>query len=250
MSIQTSRIAKRVTVGLWLCTSTTVCAHISVESWNLATAVQDFTQEIPQQVSRFETVSNPFANSHSATLGPGTATTSYDLSWSAHHATFRFDVAHVVPDLHNDIYNSLSTGSILFTTTEPMIAHLVGAYTYSLPVSGMTVVTSFSIFDWPITRAFMTDGHVDDTILSPAPLTGSFSSDRTALLPAAGSYGISYTVRLTATHNTGALGTGDGFFQLNLDPVPEPATSTVLAIGIVGARFSTRVRKNPHHRER
>ncbi len=206
-------------------------AQIVVTEWSLATAVQDAGGDPIQDATAFSIVTNPFVDSHSAHLGLGTAMTSYSHSWSANHASFHFDMAHVTPDLHNSLSASFSTGSIVLTTSEPLRAHLTGSYSYYLPVGGMDISSGLQITGGPGPPfyTFLDVSHREDTFVSPAPLSGIFTSDQTALIPA-GTYAINYITRLNAFGNSGAIATGSGFFQLTLEPVPEPATLSFLSI--------------------
>jgi len=211
-------------------------AQLSVTSWNLVTAVQDFTQEIPQDYERSETVTNPFQASQSAMMSTGgTAATEYDFSWVGDNASFHVDMSHLTPDLGNDFYRSLSSGDIYFTTGVPLIAHLTGSYTYFLPAPGMRVGVAMRMKDVREASDFFDEPRLADTILSPAPQSGTFTWDRTVLIPANSQCNILYDFQLNARRNSGALATGSGSFTLTFDPVPEPATLATLILALAAA---------------
>jgi len=207
-------------------------ADLIVSDWYLATGVQNLAPPSQQDSQSFSVVSNPFLDSHSAQLGPGTATTSYDFSWSGDNASFRIDAAHVPPDLGNYLYVSASQGSIQFRTSAPLLAHFTGAYIYSLPFPAADVVTSFLLKDIQTNARFINQSGFDDTILHAPPRTGTFTWDRTAVIPAGTDCLVLYGMEINARRNTGQLATGSGFFQLTLEPVPEPAALPLLIAGV------------------
>jgi hypothetical protein len=214
-------------------------ADIAVSQWFLETGLQDFSGGGQQQFAFFETVQNPFIASHSAQLGPGTASTKYGFAWGVDTGSFRVDAAHVTPDLGSTTYASLSTGSIDFTTTAPLVMHLTGRYDYSLPVARIDVAMGFVVFDVRFPVNFLSDVHRDDTFLNP-PHSGTFTTDLTGIIPADCQCSLRYNMRIEAFGNTGALSTGSGFYQWTLAPVPKPAT---LALLLAGAPFAVRRRR-------
>jgi hypothetical protein len=232
LSIERARLSifciSLIAIGLARCAS----AQLVVASWGLATGVQDLSFSGGQDVADFTTVQNPFQATHTATYGPGTATTAYDFTWSGDSGSFDFTMTHAAPDLHSAAYRAISQASIFFSTTEPLIARLVGSYDYSLPVGGMDIVSTFTVYGGP--GHTLQDSHQDDTWIFPAPRSGSFSVDRSILIPPGSDYGFGYTVRLTASGNTGALATGGGYFHLTFDPVPEPGAMGLLSFALLG----------------
>jgi len=214
----------------------TVDAQIIVTDWSLLTAVQYVSGGGGQDTNQFITVLNPFSGAHSASLGPGTATTSYNISWSGDNAYFQIDASHVTPDLGGVFYVSESIGNILFTTTTPLIAHLTGSYSYSLPFGGADVITNWRIRDRDALIDRLSDVHQADTIVSPPPANGTFVSDTTALIPANCNCLLQYGIELRAGGNSGELETGAGSFTLTFQPVPEPAMLWLVATAVVWTR--------------
>lgn len=223
-------------VGLLLASSllisrpTLAHAELVISNWYLATFVQNLSPPSQQESQDFSVVTNPFMDAHTATLGPGIATTSYDFSWAGDYASFRLDASHVTPDLGNWFYASISQGSINFTASVPLRARFTGAYSYSLPIAAADVGADFRVSDLQTNANYIHRFGLADTLLTPPPMNGAFAWDQTALIPAGRDCQISYTMRIFTTLNSGALATGSGYFQLTLEPVPEPAATTLFAL--------------------
>jgi hypothetical protein len=209
-------------------------AALSLTDWSLTTAVQNLSGEPLQNVDFFLGVQGPpFTAAHSAALGAGTAATSYDFSWFGNNASFRIDGQHVATDLGNALNASLSTGFIYFTTTDPVVARVMGAYTYSLPVFDMYAQMNFGIIDSQSFEVFLNDAHDASTLLNPWPLNGTLLADRAVTLPGGRSYTLSYYLALQNHRNSGALSTGQGFALITFQPVPEPTALALLSAAAV-----------------
>lgn len=204
--------------------------QLNVESWSLSTAVQDLSSGGGQDTRRFNTVLNPFQDSHSAQLGPGTATTAYDFAWSADNANFRIDVSHADPDLGNTRYVTTSSGSIYFTPAVATRVTLNGLLDYQLPVYGIDLRYSVSIYDAQTFQSFFSFTRLVDTFSQPAPATGRIVAERVGTLPVGRNYLMQYVIYLNAFGNTGAIATADGYMNLNFTPVPEPAALALVAL--------------------
>jgi len=225
-------------------------AQVAVSSWNLTTGVQDLSASGGgQDAAFFETVQNPFVNSHSATLGGGTATTSYDISWFGDNASFRIGAAHVDPDLGGVRYVCESSGSIRFSLTNTVRARITGTFQYNLPAPGTDLFYGLTIFDLQTLHVVLSDSRQADTFTSPSQ-SGTFSLDQSAILPAGHSFFVQYVVRTDASGNSGLLATGDGYLHLTLEPVPEPATLMLssVAIALCIRRSRCRTTKTMHVR--
>lgn len=204
-------------------------AEVVVHDWSLTTAVQDLS--IPTQDTDFSTtVQNPLQLAQLASLySGGTATTVYDFSWAGDTASFNVTASQVVPDLGSALYRSFSMGSMNFSVSDDVRAHFTGQYSYSLPVPGMETIFGLSITDYQPPHTILGDSGQDATITTPSA-SGTFALDRTWVLQAGHTYFLQYTIYISASGNSGALATGNGFLQLRLEPIPEPATIALIGL--------------------
>lgn len=203
-------------------------AQIGVSDWFLSTFVQNFSPPSQQDAQSFATVSNPFLDSHTAALGSGTAMGAYEFSWTGDNALFRIETELVDPNVGNTRYVTAASGSIVFATTSDGRAILNGEYSYNLPGQGFEVICGLSVYQLGTASDVLRDSGQADTITSPSG-TGIIDLSASAMLAAGHQYLINYSIRIDAFGNSGVLATTNGFLQLTLEPIPEPAT-----VGLIG----------------
>lgn len=233
-------IASAVVMALAECAAAS--AQISITYSSFSTSVQDLSMFPGQDVVTFQGVQNPFHDSHTAQLGPGTATTAYDFSWSGDNANFRIDVSHADPDLGNTRYVTTSSGNSYFAPTVATRVALIGMLDYYLPVYGIDLRYSASIYDAQTFQSFFSFTRLVNTFSQPAPATGQILADKVGTLPVGRNYRIDYVIYLDTFGNTGAMATANGYMNLNFSPVPEPATLATLTLALAAARISSRRR--------
>jgi len=195
-----------------------------VTSWSLGTAILDLP-DVAGDVS--DLVQNPFVHEHHLTLGQAQAHSYFDFSWTPDTASFLIAASHVAFD-GNGGTRSISSGDIYITPNVDLLITATGTYDYDLPAWAMQVAQgvdvdadSIQLYSW---------GNFEYTDLQ-GPISGTFQLSEQGILPAGSSVRIFYAMYVDGFGNSGLLAEGHGSILITLQPLPEPHTLALLALG-------------------
>jgi hypothetical protein len=171
-----------------------VKGSLVVSQWTLSTAVIDDSDiSVVQDVAGFGVVENPFQAVGSAAVGPNTATTSYDFSWSGD--TGSFDVTTTQRVETSDIV-TISSGLMFISPTTDLRMTIDASLDYASPPGDLAdVFFRMTVFDEgnPSFPVFFENLHGGNLTLEPAVGTLAFDGD--VILPAGATYSIQFTAR-------------------------------------------------------
>jgi hypothetical protein len=228
--------------ALILCLPSQVVASLVVSSWSLLTFTEDSSVDLPLSDSvRFTEVQSPFQAVGNAAVGPNTATTSYDFSWSGDTGSFDITTAQRAETFR---VFTISSGFIFISPTTDLRMTIDASLDYASPPGDLANVRF---------RMLVRDG-IDQTVpffffesllggnlsLEPAAGTLAFSGD--VILPA----GTTYLISFAASNDNGADNnptgpiTSSGFIHFAFQPVPEPATAWLITLGAIAVRRARR----------
>lgn len=214
----------RVTLTVFLIpvviVATPASASFTVDDWFLGCRVDPPGD--PLETVFFSTVTNPFRDSHSVTIGPSAAEAAYDFVWTELMDSFRIDASHSAFDVNSSTLCSFSSGVMHISPTADLELHVTGSYDYDLPADNTVATMEFRVAGHLLEfeRADSFDGHV----------VGTLEFENSIVLPADATYQIQYLFRIQSfAGGSGQIGTGDGFIEFTLNTVREPATPSLLA---------------------
>mgnify|MGYP001321344459 CR=1 FL=1 len=219
-----------------LLVSDALASSFTLDDWALSTGIIDTRNHFS---TSFTPQPSPYLNEQHITVSPSEAHSYFDFSWTPDTASFFITASHVAFD-GNGGTRSLSSGNIYITPAVDLLLTATGTYAYDLPGSTMQVNYSLGAWNTIGSNGFF-QTHVDDTILD-GPTSGIFALSLQGIIPAGQPTMIRYNFMLDAFSSTGLLATGAGNMQFTLQPVPEPMTITMLALGAVS--LSRRVRRH------
>lgn len=207
-----------------------------ISAWSLETLVQDSADGRATDVNYV--VENPLHVQLLAVVGSSHAASYFDFSWTPDTASFFITASHVAFD-GNGGTRSLSSGNIYITPAVDLLLTATGTYAYDLPGWDMDVHYAFAAFDGNFRERF--NQSLGDFTFK-GPTSGSFAISKSGILPAGEVSVIHYIMYVDGFDSTSLLATGAGNMQFTLQPVPEPMTLTMLALGTVS--LSRRVRRH------
>ncbi|WP_407951090.1 hypothetical protein, partial [Parvibaculum sp.] len=230
---------KMIAIAVPICTmilpTSAALGSFTVDRWDLATRIHDSNDTVQDGSV---TVSNPFSQQYDVALGASQAHSYFDFSWTPDTASFLITASHIAFD-GNGGTRSISSGNIYLTPSVDLFLTATGTYDYDLPAWAMQVAHGLDIFvdsshpySW---------GDFENTFLQ-GPISGAFHLSEQGILPAGSSVTISYAMHVDGFGNSGLLAEGHGNILITLQPVPEPMTLTMLALGAVS--LSRRVRRH------
>ncbi len=206
-------------------------AAFVVSSWRLTTGVQDSSgSSIVQDVEDLEVVQNPLNATSQAAVGPNTAQTAYDFSWSGDTGSF-----HIAPTQHVETLEvvTVSTGFILLSSDIDLIMSVAGSLDYTSPPGDLDVVDfEFSVRDPSIPLGTIFDADLEGGNLVLEPASGTLAFEDEFVLPGGITWRIDYRARahnLAEPNPSGPIDT-NGFIHFDLAPVPETSTLSLLAL--------------------
>ncbi len=202
----------------------------TVGQWDLASAVNGGFPDTDGH--SFDTVENPFNDSHAVAVGDSTAAASYDFAWAAEFGRFLIEGTHQAEDVG---FSSTTGGWLLFYATEPVTYDIDIAYTYDLPGGALRGGFTYNLLDTDTLDSFSVGSYHDDT-WTAGPVSGTLAIQASGMLPAGHPYAFTYKMELDSYGNSGYLATGSGHVDLTLTAVPEPTSLGPLAILALIAR--------------
>lgn len=218
-----------------------------VQSWDLLTAVSDFTTSGTQNNFQSTTlVQTPLSITQLGQIGNSSSQTYLNIVIDDHHL-----VMVVQPDqycIRESTHQSLclSSGTVIIAPTQDVTVAFTGSYTYQLVGDPTSMGASISISKILPSggQVIIGQGITRNSLFGP--LSGNQNFSGSAVLPAGSQYRVRYQFISDAADPTLPIGshvTGSGAFQINVHPVPEPATVGSLA-------FATLLLRKRGRRER
>lgn len=203
-----------------------VQAGFIIPSWNLATGVFIPDSSDGESIS---VVQNPLETSVHAQIENSRADSSYDLAWQEQAGTGRFftESSLVTEGVGGGTRFTISENRIRITPSTPITINVHAEYTFNLPVDHMR--TDFQFVALGLTSGTVAFLNLQgfDTTMGPGADT-LFMNDQ-FVLPPTETWHIRSTMRIDALSGTQGIGTGSGFFDIQI--VPEPNMIAVLAFG-------------------
>jgi len=212
-------------------------ASLVVSSWSLLTFTEDASSQFPlDDFVRFTDVQSPFQAVANTAVGPNTATTAYNFSWSGDSGSFDIATTQRVETFR---VRTISSGFMFVSPTADVRMTYSASLDYA-SVPGDLADIRFRMFAFdqsnltvPVFFESLDGGNLT---LQPAVGTLAFSGD--VILPA----GATYKIDFAASNDNGADNnptgpiTSSGFFHFNFQPIPEPATAWLIACGAIALR--------------
>lgn len=216
-------------------------ADLVVESWRLASVIHDFAPGAPdvQEFVTFETVENPFQDSHSVTLGSSNTSSAYDISWLVHEAQFNITTSQYLRELDGD---TSASGRIYLTPSVDSLVTFSGNWQYAWPSAALGnthVSVQLGDLDEEISVLSVTGSGGN---VGVGPPFGSFTLSDSGFLLANHNYLLFYTAQVRHIDPTppGTFGEASGDFHFTITPIPEPAAALLLALPILAIRSRRR----------
>ncbi len=190
----------------------------------------------------FSTVVNPFVNQHAVTLPSNPATSAaaqYDFAWAEQFGRFLVQAQNATRDGSASLTQSVASGSILVQAHEDLTFSCHSVYSYSCPATYLDVSTTVIVSSETTQQTLYLDGRAGGPFIGGPP-AGTLTFSGGVLLPAGDTYRLRYSAEIVSFGgNSGVVGTGSGFIDLQL--TPEPTSLALLALSLFV------VRRRPAH---
>jgi len=144
---------------------------------------------------------------------------------------------HQAEGTNKNSHRSSSGGGITFTSADTdLLVSVRAEYHYDFPADLMIADLRVGGFLLDPTEViFAGIDHYSTTFGGPG--AGTLSIDDTFLVPAGETFRIGYLVDISASLNSaGSLATGNGFIELDITPIPEPAAVAPLLAALLWLR--------------
>jgi len=213
-----------------------VAADFTIEEWRLTAAALGTFPD--RSIQNFLEVSDPFADSHVATIGLTSAEVIYDI-WPS-LGQFIID-GDLQIDAEMDTSRQVGMdGEVVFTATRPLHVEYSLVFDITLPAVPMSASLQFFAFDRTADEelADMTRGHNALSGLGSRHLEvgGAFDVEAGRI------WSMSYLIYLAANSgSSGHLGLGDAHIEMTI--TPEPATAVLLVAAVIPLTRRRRVRR-------
>lgn len=222
-------ILRLTIVFLLATTSPLFAASVTLQSWNLATVVDDGFLEARDDALSV-TVENPFQDTQAVSIGDSFATTLYDFSWQAESASFLFDLLHATADIPDGTIPSRSTSSstVIMRAENDLLLTVDTEYSYHSLGSEYFARSGVIVADIDADIRLLDETEQDGPAFL-GPSAGTFSFHDTAVIPAGTNFGFSYSMSLTTFGGgSSAIGQGAGHVYITMQVIPEPASAILL----------------------
>jgi len=198
----------------------------TIDDWLLNTGLG-----LPQgpEYCFFNTVQNPFQDSHGVVVANSTANTAYDFSWMINSAGFNIESSHEVEGLESGSVFAASSGNIWITPTEDLVLSMDAAYSYQF--SAIAQIATLSVAVCYAGQPGCIFVETERAVGFPGePSAGTLEIHDEILLPANETWVLSYSQSVhTATSNAGLIVTGSGYVTLTI--TPEPGVAAIAGLG-------------------
>ncbi len=216
-------------------------SSFTIEDWSLTIAIMYTFPDIIDD--NFSTVQNPFVDSHAVALGLSTAQSSYDFAWASTSGRFMTQTSHEAEEVNTSARTVGSEGRIFITPTADLAVSIHMEYTYDLPADHMGADLKFAVLDSVTGEALFGATRMADTTMGP--VSGTMVIDDSFLMPPGHTWSMGSLMRITTWNpSAGHIGLGNGFVDIQINAVPEPASAWLLALGALGLRKRTRRRRS------
>lgn len=182
-------------------------------------------------LARFAAVQSPFVNQHQAMLSASTASASYSISFDAQSLDFVASTA-IAAQGSPPALQSGCNGTLRFFVDQPVLLTANVQFTFAMPSGDRQLDLSVNVGS--TTTTYFHDGTGYQPVFGD-PASGTWTSHADSiLLPANQTYGIGYSFQfLSFSGSPTQLSQGNGIVHFRLDTIPEPATSTLLALSAI-----------------
>ncbi|QDV89465.1 hypothetical protein RAS2_05330 [Phycisphaerae bacterium RAS2] len=183
--------------------------------------------ESQQYFVEFPPSPNAIAFSQAATIPPSYSSGTYDVSWSGEVAHFQSTIDHRLQGFRGGLSSS---GGIRVRPAVDSIVTLSGTWTYN-HYPALLGTTSFHLQAGAVGSGsdLWSDSGTGGTghLLPPF---GTFNLSGSALLQAGVLYSLGYSITTSSfdAPPASALWLGNGFIDITVNPVPEPATAALV----------------------
>ncbi len=201
----------------------------AVDDWFVSATVSNFN--LGDDSEFFYTVQNPFNASHTATIAASTCQASYDFAWAEQFGTFLIQSTQTAEGVPTSMLVTDSSGYIYVTPSEALALTINAQWTFDLPVDYMHTTLLVRVFGAATHQVLFGQTTGGDTFPGE-PASGTVTITGNAILPPGETWVLRYGMDIYTYGGTqGYMGTGNGYVNFQLSP--EPASASVLTLGLL-----------------